>query len=443
MIIRISAAQIAQHDDWRPSLYLSGGAALRFRGDSWPCLGDMAKSFIDGWRVSRNPLVESYDPLVETAPVFRLRNILPYWIDAEPEHWSSPKMMGKSFCVQPLDIIIKKVGGASAALVSKSHSLHPVDANLALVRGLPPDYAVWVCFSLNQPLYQEYLNETEAISTLPRLSLKKLKQMPICPMPESFKELSQVFIGAYNRYAQAQIALSLLRHKVEQWVESQMGDFDWDEWENPAQCHWQFFHPVHIQNTLQISQVEQNYLCSQLIKKYQLCRLTELSKINTKSKKNVAMGLGKVLLIGNVSESMTIKYPLPDKTETRWRLQKQRIRQYDVVMSTFADNTRIAYFADDPEDDIYPTEQIAVLRFNAFPGAYALLMESRLVKMQLKRLVSSGGFRFLSPHQLEQIVLPEIDPDIARSWHLKLVDYNRKIHHAETQLAELLQKMKQ
>lgn len=439
--VRISAEQMDRQDDWRPSLYLSGGAVLRQQGVEWPWLGNIAESIVDGWRVSRNQIAGAFDPAVMDTPLYRLRHVHSYLLVTEPEHWLVPRVTGKPYCVQPLDIVIKKVGGAGAALVSETHGRHPIDANLALIRGLPAQQAVWVCFCLNQPLYQDYLNESDGISALVRLGLKKLKRTPIHSMPDAFSPLAQSFLGAYGRLAVIQRMLALLRKQVAEWLAVRLGDFDSSYWLQTRQRQCRFFSPKYINGSLLISQVEQNYLRNELVEQYRLQPIDDLAEVNPAQKSSVTGEIDKVLQISNITDSLTLKSPLTDRDDSRWRFQKRKLKKGDVVMSTFVVNPRVAYLDRKPNVNICPGSQLAVFDFYQYPAAYALLMESWLVKMQLRRLASGGGLRFIQQQQVAKFVLPDIDPETGAYWQQKIEEHHVKSHHANTQLSDMLRKM--
>jgi hypothetical protein len=439
--IKISAEQIDRQNDWRPSLYLRGGAVLRRLGDAWPCLGDLADSVVDGWRGAPGQTTGSFDAVAESTPLYRLRHIGPCRLETESFHYSQPQVSGQPYCVQPLDIVIKKVGGASAALVSEVDSRHPVDANLVIVRGLPSQQAVWVCFCLNQSLYQDYLNEPDGISALVRLGLKKLRRTPIHPIPDNFAPLAQAFLGAYGRLAETRRTLARLRTQVNDWLIGRLDDFNTDYWLQTRKSHWNFFNPGYIDGTLHINQVEQNYLRDKLIEQYRLLPLTDLAVINPTENSSGTGEIDKILQINSITDSLTLKSSLTDRNDNRWRFQKRQLRQGDVVMSTFVINPRVAYLNRTQNATICPGAQVAVFDFYQYPAAYALLMESWLMKMQLRRLASGGGMRFIQQQQLSKLVLPAIDPETGAYWQQKIEEHHEQSHHADTQLTDILSKM--
>ncbi len=443
--IHVPPQKMDKQDDWRPAIYLSGGAILRGMGAEWPTLGDLAKNCIEGWRVSRNPAALNFDPMVKTTPVYRLRNIQPHRIATEPDHLSSPRIKAQPFCVEPLDLIIRKVGNACAAMVTASHGRHPVDANLGIIRGLSQAQAVWVCFCLNQPLYQDYLNESDVIGTLVRLGLKKIKQMPVCSVPDAAQKLAPLYVAAYTSLVDTQQMLAAIRQQVKTWCSDQLAGFDELFRKYSNKCRGHFFNPRYISHTLHVQKVEQEFLRIQLMEQYGLKSISDLAVINpvndTVNTRQTFTDNSKVLQITNISEHLTLKFPLQERTHNTWRTQNRAVCQRDVLMSTFAENARVAYLDAPPRELIYPSGQIAALRFHNHPGAYALLMESPIVRMQLERLASSGGLRFIPSGQLDKVVLPQPDPATANVWHEKVVMHHEKSRDAEKQLDDILQQM--
>jgi len=443
--IYVPPQEIEKQDDWRPAIYLSGGAILRGMGMGWPHLGDLAENCIEGWRVSCNPAALNFDPMVKTTPVYRLRNIQLHWIATEPDHLTSPKIKNQLFCVEPLDIIIRKVGNACAAMVTASHGRHPVDANLGIIRGLSQAQAVWICFCLNQPLYQDYLNESDAIGTLVRLGLKKIKKMPVCSVPDAAQKLAPLYMAAYTSLVDTQQMLASIRQQVKAWCSDQLAGFDGLFRKYSQKCRGHFFNPQYIAHTLHVQKVEQEFMRIQLMEQYGLKSISDLAVINpvtntVKTRQNFTDN-SKVLQIANISEHLALKGPLQERTHKTWRTRNRAVCQHDVLMSTFAENARVAYLDAPPKGLIYPSGQIAALRFHNYPGAYALIMESQIVRMQLERLASSGGLRFIPSGQLDKVVLPQPDPATANFWHEKVVAHHGKCRDAEKQLNEILQQM--
>lgn len=439
--IRRSAEQIDRQDDWRPALYLAGGAVLRQLGVDWPRLGDLADSVVDGWRSAPGQTTGSFGAVVESIPLYRLRHIGPCRLETESFHYSQPQVANQPYCVQPLDIVIKKVGGASAALVSEAHSRHPVDANLVIVRGLPAQQAVWICFCLNQSLYQDYLNEPDGISALVRLGLKKLRRTPIHPIPDGFVPLAQAFLGAYGRLTEARRSLARLRTRVNDWLTDRLNDFNADYWLQTRSCHWNFFSPKYIEGSLHITQVEQNFLRDKLIKQHRLLPISDLAAINPVENTFGTDEIDKILQINTITDSLTVKSPFTDRDDNRWRFQKRQLKQGDVVVSTFVINPRVAYFNRKPDAKVCPGAQLAVFDFYQYPAAYALLMESWLVKMQLRRLASGGGMRFIQQKQLSKLVLPAIDTETGAYLQHKIEEHHEQSYHANAQLDDILSKM--
>jgi hypothetical protein len=121
---RISSADLCRSGDWRATYHLSPAAWLGRRIGTWPPLGQRARC-LDGWRVSSNPAAAGYDPCLAQTPVYRLRHVEPMALRTEPEHWQPPAVTDRPFCVQPGDVLVRRVGAVAAAPVAKRHRPHP------------------------------------------------------------------------------------------------------------------------------------------------------------------------------------------------------------------------------------------------------------------------------------------------------------------------------
>ncbi|MCV3262727.1 hypothetical protein OGZ01_06075 [Vibrio harveyi] len=77
-------------------------------------------------------------------------------MNPENSQYQTPVLSFES-CVKPSDVVVRRVGSASAAYVSEFDRQHPIDANMAIVRGLNRYDALWLTYCLQQPLYVDYL----------------------------------------------------------------------------------------------------------------------------------------------------------------------------------------------------------------------------------------------------------------------------------------------
>ena len=245
----IAAKRLNSRDDWRASYHLSPAALLPEMGEHWPSLQQTGSECIDGWRASLKPVAGYSERDIEDIPLYRLRHIENSVLETESQHAQPPAIQSEPFCIRPWDVVIKKVGGIKAALTLPEHGQHPVDANLAIIRGMNPEQALWLTQCLDQPLYREYLENSERITTLVRVGLKQLKQMPLNPMPESFRKPARTFIAQYRQLAEAHYQLDRLRQEVNDWMENWQQGLERFINHQPWQKRWQTFSPPILATT--------------------------------------------------------------------------------------------------------------------------------------------------------------------------------------------------
>ena len=430
----INAGQVFAASDWRPAFHFSPAMRLLSLGRHWPRLGELA-ACVDGWRVSANPASLAYDELVETAPLYRMRHVGDMRLLTEAEHWRSPLITGQPYCVQPYDVIVRKVGRVGAALVNELHRRHPVDANLAIVRGLHPAQALWVTFCLNQRLYRSYLETTDTITNLVRVGIKQLASIPMAPMPVGFLDLATAYLKELTDLDRAQEQLFRLRNEVNDWLRERF--FDYGEFLKPGmdRCRWHWCSAEDLTNMLNIAVLEQHSLARRLRQERLAVPLGDLARISPRHPRVAQESGCRVLRISDVDDHFGIADHLGGRDEMAWRTQRRPVAQYDVLISAFSAEGKVALITDSPAGCVLPTEQLITLCFHRHQGAYALLLESVLVQTQWTRLATGSLQRFVQPGLVHQLVLPVLEPEQAQAWHERLVDILRKRQKAQRSMA--------
>ena len=430
----IESAQMTEAPDWRPLYHFSPARVLCRIGQHWPRLGELAGEMVDGWRVSTNPASKTYDSRVETAPIYRLRHIGNMLLHTEAEHWQTPEVTEESYCVQPNDIVVRKVGKVSAALVSDLHRRHPIDANLAIIRGLSSTQALWVTYCLNQPLYRSFLETRDSVSSLIRVGIKQLVEMPIERKPSIFDEVANKYLKAQASHSQSQDHLFSLRTEVEDWLDNLMPEHvsflhkDLEE----RRCAW--FTPDDLQDVLNITSTEQSHFAHSLIEEGGGISIEEVAQINPRHPRVQHEERCKVLRLSDLDDHLGIAKDLIKREDMSWRTQKRQLHQNDILISSFVSEGKIAFITDEVPDCILPTEQLITLCFHRYHGAYALLMESSVVQSQWQRLASGSTQRFVQSNAIKQLVLPVLENNQAKSWHERLIDVLDKRKKAEQDL---------
>lgn len=436
----IEPEQMVTASDWRPIFHLSPAMCLERMGAHWSRLGALAEC-LDGWRVSSNPASAAYDERVETAPIYRMRHVGDTQLLTESEHWGAPVVVEEPFCVRPNDVLVRKVGKVGAAPVSELHRRHPVDANLAIVRGLEPAMALWVAYCLNRPLYRAYLERLEGMTNLPRVGLKHLASTPVAPPPNGFGEFARRYAQYLIDFDRAQDRLHRLRGEVGSWVSERFADYR--DFISPAleARRWRRFEPEDLDEVLLISVMEQRYLARRLRQEEGAVPLTKLANVNPRYPVVEHESGCKVLRIGDLDDHLGISTRLAEREDVAWRVQRRPVERFDVLVSTFAAESRVAFVAERASECVLPTEQLVTLCFHHHQGAYAMLLESALVQAQWQRLATGSMQRFVPPAAIRQLVMPSLEPSRAEDWHERLVGILAARSKAEESLLAAKEKM--
>jgi len=465
----IPAKQLVSADDWRPVYHLSTAAVLRRLGEDWATVADLDGQLLDGWRFSdriesdwylrevelrdpakRDPVTNEYQRLsvgpaeqqrakqyretIENRRYYRMRHVDEMQLNVDAVVMAPPLLNNLNTCIAPGDIVVRRVGKVSAALVSSYHRRHPVDANIAILRGLNPRQAAWLAYCLNQPIYRCYFEEPGAIVAMTRLGLKQLSSLPIADRPAAFDKLADQYWQLYERVGLAEERLQQLRKEVADWLVDKIPEHLMAE--HTDRLLAKRFGVKDVDHTLSYVAAEQNHFCRQLADTYQCVPLSRLAEVNPKSKSKTDAELP-IIKIGDVKGQLDIQRDNQATEESRWRFHRQPLNPLAVVVSTFVHDPKVGLFSSESSGPAYASEQLAVLNFHRTPGAYALLMETRLVRQQIARLATGTVQRFVQPEQFKQIVVPPIEDAIAQDWHQRLIELQQQRAGAQAELTKI------
>ena len=467
------AQQLAKADDWRPVYHLSPAAALRRVGDAWGCLSDSGARLLDGWRFSdrvesdwylrevelrdpaeRDPITgeyrlmpvsaadqqraRQYRETIEGERYYRMRHVGEMELGVDATLMEPPSLDDLKACVLPGDVVVRRVGHINAALVSSAHRRHPVDANIALLRGLNPRQAVWVAYCLNQPIYRCYFEQPGAINSMVRLGLKQLALMPIAEHPRAFDKLADQYWHHYERLIRAEDQLQQLRAAVNHWVSDKVPEQFLRS--RSGELVAKSFRAKDIGSVLNHAATEQNRFCRELIEEYQCAPLSRLAEINPKGSASTDQAIS-VIRIGDLTGQLDVRLDKETSQARSWRYHRHPLTPLAVLVSTFVQEPKVGLLFDALPSATFASEQLAVLNFHRTPGAYALLMETDLVRQQIARLATGTVQRFVQAEQFKQIVVPPIDGPIAQDWHQRLIELQQQKLEARRELAGIRRDM--
>ncbi|MFT6906238.1 MAG: hypothetical protein ACJAS1_002903 [Oleiphilaceae bacterium] len=477
----ISGEDIAQADDWRADYHLSTAALLPVfaKQNEWSRLTERKVIFIDGWRFSestesewymanillldtskRDPETLNYLPkevdeetlclahdFKETVlgeRYYRMRHVADMRLNPEIGQYASPVLSLES-CVKPSDVVIRRVGSALAAYVSEFDRQHPIDANMAIVRGLTRYDALWLTYCLQQPLYIDYLEHRITATEIVRVGLSKIKDMPLAPKPIEFDGLTDKYLVCLETLYFAQMRLRGLRVKVSQWLVEYL-ESNLIEW-NKDKIKVAWFNAEEISDRLDFGFSEQSKVSHQLIAnggKY----LTELADIEPQDTQ-VLPEHYQLLKIRDLKPNLILSDNLTTINENRTkvtklsRVKKRLVQKNDVLLSTFARESKVLWANEKLEQATLASEHLATLFFHQNAGAYTLLLETPLMKRQMSQLVTGSVQAFISLSDLAKVTFPQLPDELATYWHHELDNTLRNQHQALADIKKIQQQMEQ
>ena len=456
----IPYTELERAGDWRPMYHFSPAAALPKFGAGWPKLDELSCEVLDGWRFSDNPesdwylkhvelkdlskqntltgnfesvettkaekeKAEQFRAAIDNQLFYRMRHIEPMQIALEPQLMAQPAVEQEPYCIAPHDVLIRRVGSVAAAYVSPLHRAHPIDANLAIIRGLDSAQAIWLTYCLNQRIYKDFLAQQVGVSSLVRVGLKQLEQTPIGACPDAFLPLAKQFSERYQAILQAEEALFNLRQTVNSYVSDALDEkHQYLNKLDKAQKQGvtaKFFRAQDISEQLLFDAAEQAQLARKLTQEQGFKTLSELAELNPRSSGYDQTQTYPVVKISHLDGQQSVELPTESSSEAGWRTHKRLLQNNDVLVSTFAQDPKVAAVLNVTNTQLQISEQLAVVKFHHSPGAYALLMETPLIKKQVAWLATGSIQRFIQPSMLNKIVMPEIERDTANKWHQQLV----------------------
>jgi len=391
---------------------------------------------------------EQFRVAIEGERYYRMRHIHEMRLQCESQLMELPAFSNPSICVAPDDILLRRVGKTASAMVSQYHRRHPADANLAIIRGLKSRQATWLAFCLNQPLYKSYLEQQVGTASLVRVGLKHLAKMPVAPCPEAFYTLADQYQQYYQTLVRSEDFLFTLRKKVQDWLKQRLPEDEPNKEQTVrqrTQLSARFFKARDLGEQLNYATAEQSRLAHRLTDEFDCVPLAKLADINprlTNSVKPQHQATNPdIIKIKHLDGQQSIMKPEKTGAGTGWRVHTRPLSRFDVLISTFVQEPKVAIVFREPETMTLVSEQLAVLNFHHSPGAYALLMEAPLIRQQISWLATGTVQRFVQSKILAHLVLPKIDRELAMQWHQQLLELLETKADASKRLDELYLKM--
>ena len=392
-------------------------------------MGDLAQ-IIEGMRLTGRERTGTGSVVYGQANIGAMRwRLLPF-------HFRNRPMQDRG-SVQPGDIAINKILPVRAAWATSRLYRHPVDGNCIVVRGLDVPTGFWVALCLNQPLYRQYLSAQSEGSLLPRIKMRTLRDLPVLTAPEESPGLAaRAWAVTDDLLAQEETVWRMVGEAEARICPPETLRF-WEEriasLEKPS--WWKRVSSALIPESLLPGHALFEILRHELqtnLGWVPLSRCLALAPERDRARRQRFSASDgepvklRCLRISDVGSDFTVSNA-PTREEVGWpgRVYLQPLQQEEVLVSLLVTSPTVAYAGDFPRPDIHVTDHWERLFFRETPGAWALVLNSPLVRMQLRLLAQGSARQFLGSGSLGQVLVPKIAHEERLHWDRALLRYQR------------------
>jgi hypothetical protein len=449
-INQVAPELMEQEGVWGADLYCGLAAQILRDRRNRKSLKALRGECLEGWRVSTNQDAADYDAAIEETAIYRQINLEPMRLRLDMSHWEEPTIDGEDYCVQPGDIVLNKLMPIRAVLITDRVYRHPVDANCLIIRGLERTMAVWVAFCLNQPAYEAYLTQRQGLAVLPRVSLGELRQLRVPDRPQEMQKLGERFWDLQNQWLESEEALVRCMKEVEALVEQDMRQLPRRSTavqigrEDGRSASWgQFIEAAAIEDSLVPRHVE-NANWRRQVRRHlnwvSIAKLRGRDGLDRGRLEETAQAVAYVKL-SDADEMLRIKEVLPGIVSQAHRVFGQALMQGEVLVSTFIANARVVFVDRTPETPLYVSDHWARLRFGETAGAWALLLNTKVVQAQIAGLAMGTMQQFTTGEAIDKVLLPNVEIETRRQWEDCLVKHHKKKHELNHKFQQILAEM--
>ena len=420
-----------------PAIYLSPASALAWSGGERVEMRNLVKEEIIEGKRDRS----SAEKAEETVPVYRQANLGTLRWKLDSQHWKQPAAADRT-CVLPGDIVINKLAPVRASIATSRLHRHPVDANCYLLRGMERPVALWVALCLNQPVYAEYLVRLAGGSILPRVTMRALRELPLLFPPAEPRNLAEKTWALVDGFlAEEENLYRVISEAQDRICPPETARFWRERLASVSKLTWWRRIPsAVVSDSLVPGHSLFELLCHELESELGWIPLEQClapkqpprARLSAADETATEFNL-RCLRISDVGTDLTVART-PHKEKVAWpgRVYGQPLRNEEVLVSLLVSSPTVAYAGEIPRTDIFVTDHWDRLLFRETPGAWAMILSSPLVSVQLRLLAQGSARQFLSSGAVGRVLVPVPPREERLAWDRSLLTYQRKRLDLET-----------
>ena len=402
----VSPTALDHEGSWDAAVFLSEG--YRSGVGHSQTLGDKGQIF-EGVRGS----------LESNPSLYRGNSVRAFDLFPGKADWTQPRQASAQ-SIQPGDVVVKRVEPVAASVVPAELPSLQADNNIFVVRGLGEAEAWWLTYCLNHPSYANYLVSKSGRGVLGRISLAVLRGWSPPATPGEFPFLVQRLVVLQAKRACLRSQIASLEAEVEAAVYEIDAVTGYEDYEKClAMGSWSSFYPASI--------VGDSWLPSHVASAYRSGLLKNdtdwralpdfLLDEPPRHRLNDSVNAIPVLRLSDVTDLPLVPTDLrPSVPAQSNRIFREPVKPEDVLLSTLASSTRVAFAPSTPGPAVYAMDHWERLRFRSHAAAYALILETTAVAHQLRYLATGSVQQFVLPVDIQRIYLPVLPMETLSNW---------------------------
>jgi hypothetical protein len=414
-----------------PALYLSPASALAWVAGPRLNLGGVASEIIEG---KRDTSTSSADG--EGFPIYRQANLSALRWKLSADDWRQPTIADRT-CVLPGDIVVNKLAPIRAVIATARLYRHPADSNCYLVRGMEPGIAFWAAFCLNQPLYAEYLLRLAGASILPRVTMRALRDLPLLSPPAECRNLAERTWGLIDAFLSQEENIRRVIGEAQDRIcppetlrfwQARIASLETPSW-------WRRVPGSIIPDSLLPGHSLFEILRQELQANLGWVPLERCLAPTTDQPARTRLPMAdyspepdrlRCLRISDIGSDLTVAQA-PEEEEVAWpgRVYRLPLQREEVLVSLLVSSPTVAYAGDIPRSDIYVTDHWERFLFRETPGAWAMILSSPLIGVQLRLLAQGSARQFLSSGAVRHVLVPVLSREERLPWDRALLRYQQ------------------
>jgi hypothetical protein len=280
---------------------------------------------------------------------------------------------------------------------------------------------VTVC--LNQPGYEEYLLRRSGAAILPRVRLSVLRELAFPVPPPELEPIAGAVWDWQDAMLDADRELTRLKGEVEELVTAALGEKAVPGTKATDPSWSRFFRAEDVHDSLVPKHVAFGNLRRRLRRDLRWSRLGELvleTGRATRARLGRFMDGIRMLRLSDVGRDLFVP-PLIEEEPAEpagsaWRVFADRLRPDEVLFSLLSSSPRVAFTDGVAPDGVYVTDHWERLDFRDTPGAWALILNTEIIRRQMSLLAMGTFQQFTLPEAIRDLVLPPMDYEVRRRW---------------------------